>query len=57
VLTGIGFLASFATIASGSTSAAIMIGFYIAVAWIWLWYTIVLLQLGNRTESVQAPRP
>jgi hypothetical protein len=56
VLTGIGFLVSFATIASGSTSAAIMIGFCIAVAWIWLWHTVVLLQLGNRAESLQVPR-
>jgi hypothetical membrane protein len=51
VLTGLGFFASFAAIASGSMSAAIMIGFYVAVAWIWVWHTIVLLQLGARVGS------
>lgn len=47
VFTGIGFFVSFAMIASGSTSPAVMIGFYVAVAWIWVWHTIVLMQIGK----------
>jgi hypothetical protein len=50
VLTGLGFFAAFAGIASGSTSAAVMLAFYVAVAWTWVWHTLVLLTLrrGSR---------
>lgn len=44
-LTGGGFFLAFAWIASGSTSAATMLTFYVAVAWIWIWHTVVLLDL------------
>jgi hypothetical membrane protein len=47
VLTGVGFFATFAAIASGSTSPAVMITFYIAVAWIWVWQTVVLIQVAR----------
>jgi len=45
VLTGVLFFAAFAAIASGSTSTAILLGFYVAIAWIWLWHSTVLWQL------------
>jgi hypothetical protein len=48
IVTGVGFFASFAAIASGSTAPTIMIAFYIAVAWIWVWHTIVLLEVWRR---------
>jgi len=44
-LTGVGFFLAFAWIASGSTSAATILTFYAAVAWIWIWHTVVLLDL------------
>lgn len=49
-ITGAGFFASFALIASGSTAPAIMLAFYAAVAWILVWHTIVLLQISRRTS-------
>lgn len=45
LVTGIGFFVSFATIASGSISPIAMISFYIAVVWIWVWHTLVLLHV------------
>jgi hypothetical protein len=45
MLTGLGFFAAFAAIASGSVSPAVMIAFYIAVVWIWVWHTVVLIQV------------
>jgi Protein of unknown function (DUF998) len=48
IVTGLGFFASFAAIASGSTASIVMIEFYIAVAWIWVWHTIMLLQVARR---------
>ncbi len=44
-LTGAGFLAAFAGVASGSPSPAVMIAIYAAVLWIWTWHTIVHMQL------------
>lgn len=40
-LTGVGFLVSFAAIASGSTSPAIILAFYVAVVWVWVWHSAV----------------
>ena len=45
VITGVGFLVSFAAIASGSTSPAILLAFYAAVAWVWAWHTAVYLKV------------
>jgi hypothetical membrane protein len=45
VVTGVGFLAAFAGIASGSTAVSVMLTFYMAVAWIWVWHTAVLVTL------------
>ena len=41
--TGAGFFCAFAAIASGSTSVAIMLTFYAAVAWVWVWHTALLV--------------
>jgi hypothetical protein len=43
--TGIGFLLAFAGIASGSTSSAVMLTFYAAVAWIWIWHSALSMTL------------
>lgn len=42
IATGVGFLVSFGAIASGSISPTTMLTFYAAVAWIWVWHTLVL---------------
>ncbi len=49
VVTGLGFLMSFAAIASGSTSAGVMLTFYGAVAWIWVWHSLLLARLARGT--------
>lgn len=54
MVTGVGFFASFAAIASGSTSPLVMIGFYVAVAWIWMWHTVTLLHIA-RNPSMPSP--
>lgn len=48
ILTGAGFFAAFAAIASGATSEAVMITFYIAVAWIWIWHTLVVIHVARQ---------
>lgn len=42
IVSGSLFFISFAAIASGSQSPLVILGFYGAVAWIWIWHTIVL---------------
>ena len=39
MLTGLVFFVAFAAIASGQNSPAIVLGFYGAVVWIWIWHT------------------
>jgi len=48
IITGVGFLVCFAGIASGASSGAMMLMFYGAVAWIWIWHTAVLGDLLRR---------
>jgi hypothetical protein len=43
--TGILFFVAFAAIASGSTSSIVMLAFYGAVTWLWIWHTAVLWDL------------
>ena len=43
--TGVAFFVAFAAIASGRVSAVVMLGFYAAVAWVWIWHTAVMLEL------------
>jgi Protein of unknown function (DUF998) len=45
LLSGLIFFVSFAAIASGSKGPATILGFYGAVAWIWLWHSAVLMRL------------
>lgn len=42
---GMLFFGSFAAIASGSAATAIILGFYAAVAWIWLWHSALLARI------------
>ena len=43
--TGVAFFLSFAAIASGSTSVAVMLTFYAAIAWVWIWHAALSLTL------------
>ena len=43
--TSTGFFAAFAAIASGSTSSAVIVAFYVAVAWVWVWHASVSARL------------
>jgi len=45
LITGLGFLVSFAVIASGSTSPAVILAFYAAVIWVWAWHSAVYLSV------------
>ena len=47
IVTGAGFFSAFAAIASGSQSPAVLIAFYIAVAWAWVWHTSALIQVNR----------
>jgi hypothetical protein len=56
-LTGVGFFASFAAIASGATSPVIMIAFYAAVAWIWAWHMLLFIQLTQDVDTTPEAGP
>ena len=43
--TAVAFFLSFAAIASGSMATTTMLAFYVAVAWIWVWHTALMLSL------------
>ena len=52
VFAGVAFFVSFAAIASGSSSSAVMLAFYAAVALIWTWHaTLSLALLRERTVA------
>jgi len=55
LITGLGFLVSFASIASGSTSPTIILAFYAAVVWVWAWHSAVYLKV-MRDMPGSAPR-
>jgi hypothetical protein len=46
-VTGLLFFVAFAAIASGSSSAAVILGFYAAVLWIWIWHAALTWTLGK----------
>lgn len=46
-LTGVVFFAAFAAIASGPPSAAAMIAFYAAVAWLFTWHAAIHIRLAR----------
>ena len=39
MVTGLVFFLAFAAIASGQNSPIVILGFYGAVVWIWIWHT------------------
>ena len=45
MFSGTAFFFAFAAIASGSKEAAVMLAFYAAVAWIWLWHSALSARL------------
>jgi hypothetical protein len=49
LVTGIGFLVSFAAIVSGGTSASVMLAFYFAIAWAWVWLTVLVVRVRKST--------
>lgn len=44
IVTGVGFLVSFGAIASGNMSPTVILAFYAAVAWVWLWHCWLMLR-------------
>lgn len=52
LVTGLGFLISFAAIASGPPSPAVMLAFYIAVSWVWIWHTAIYVVAGSRRSGL-----
>ncbi len=58
-LTGLAFFASFAAVASGTTSPAVLLTFYGAVAWVWAWHAVTHIKLlrASRLPAVAAPHP
>ena len=54
VITGLGFLVSFAAIASGSTSPATILAFYAAVVWVWAWHSAVYLKMLAQLNSANS---
>jgi hypothetical membrane protein len=58
-VTGVAFLTSFVTIASGSTSSATILSFYAAVVWVWVWHSATHLKIlfeGRATPSEDRSR-
>lgn len=45
--TGFGFLASFIAISSGSTSALVLLAFYVAVVWAWIWHAALHFKISH----------
>lgn len=54
-LSGVLFFVAFAAIASGQASPAIILGFYVAVAWIWIWHAAVHRRLMRDSGADEAP--
>jgi hypothetical protein len=50
LFTGVAFFLSFAGVASGSTAAATMLLFYAAVAWTWIWHSMIHVKLRRDGE-------
>lgn len=51
IVTAVGFLISFGMIASGSKSPAVVLAFYFAVLWIWIWHTMLYVEINRATPS------
>ena len=50
-VTGAFFFISFAAIASGTTSAAVLLTFYAAVAWIWIWLSALMIEVRKHVST------
>lgn len=50
-VSGAFFFISFAAIASGTTSAAVLLTFYAAVAWIWAWLSAVMIEIRKHVST------
>ena len=50
-VSGAFFFISFAAIASGTTSVAVLLTFYAAVAWIWIWLSAVMIEVRNQVPT------
>lgn len=48
LVTGLGFLLVFGMVASGRSSGTLMLLFYAAVAWIWIWHSRVMSTLAQQ---------
>ena len=57
LITGLGFLISFAAIASGSTSPATILAFYAAVSWVWAWHSAVYLKVMRDVPGLPPGAP
>lgn len=53
MFTGGAFFLSFAAITSGSTSPIVMLTFYAAVAWIWVWHTALYAALRRVDDNLK----
>jgi hypothetical protein len=51
IATGVVFFIAFAGVASGAKSAAVMLTFYVAVAWLWIWHVSVHLHVRAAERS------
>jgi hypothetical protein len=51
VFTGAMFFITFAAIASGSASAVVMLGFYAAIVWVWIWHAALARMLLARASG------
>ena len=54
---GVLFFVSFAAIASGSASPVVILGFYVAVAWIWIWHAALNVMLLRSVPPTRYTSP
>jgi Protein of unknown function (DUF998) len=50
-VSGAFFFISFAAIASGTTSVAVLLTFYAAVAWIWAWLSALMIEIRKEVST------
>ena len=50
-VSGAFFFISFAAIASGTASVAVLLAFYAAVAWIWIWLSALMIQVRKQVPT------
>jgi len=50
-VSGAFFFISFAAIASGTTSVAVLLTFYAAVAWIWIWLSALMIEVRKQVPT------